>query len=623
MARFSIPAQVRRSTLVVDRLYGVDYTSEASNVSMSQSPNAPNMIRDEPGKVRKSMGYYLRAQFDGRINGYHKRRGDSVGLVHAGTGLYLMPQSANDTPQRIYNNMNNARSRSWQFEDKLYIADAKTFLVYDGKTVAAVSDNAYIPTLTIAKAPSGGGTDYEPLNLLQPKFKELFAGTKEDTVYHLSFSGLDSGVTVRKLDSGGNWYALSEGTDYTVNRSAGIVTFKTAPGVSPVTGEDNIEITAARTVTGYASRINNCDIGIQFGVNGATDRLFLSGNAVMRNYDWHSGLNDPTYWADTGYSVLGTSKSSIVGYSIISNMLATHKDENEPDRNIVVRQGGLVNSEASFPIVNALQGAGAVAKNSFALLGTEPVFLTRQGIFAVTPSDVSGERYSQNRSYYVNGALRRESGLENACGCVHNDMYWLCLNGHAYILDGLQNMGSAQGEPYSNRQYACFYRENLPAHIMWVDDETLYFGTNDGKVCAFYTDKGNMASYNDLGKPIRAVWETPDFGGKLFYKNKSFRYLAVQLAPAVRTSVEMYAQKRGVWQLLRRAASTARYFVYSQLTYSKFSYSGDSTAQTLYLKTRLKRLDKVRYRFVNEQMDEPFGLMQLAVEYTENGNYKG
>ena len=126
------------------------------------------------------------------------------------------------------------------------------------------------------------------MNLLQPKFEERFAGTEDAQAYHLSFSGLDSAaVEAYVLDSGGNWVQKSEGQDFTVDRPAGIVNFNTAPGKSPVSGEDNVKIIASRTVAGYADRINKCRIGIAFGVNGAADRLFLAGNPDFINYDWY------------------------------------------------------------------------------------------------------------------------------------------------------------------------------------------------------------------------------------------------------------------------------------------------------------------------------------------------
>ena len=359
-----------------------------------------------------------------------------------------------------------------------------------------------------------------------------------------------------------------------------------------------------------------------FGVNGAADRLFLSGNPDNINYDWYSGQNDPTYFPDVGYSVVGTPKSAIMGYAILNNYLATFKDENEPDRNVVIRSGDLVDNEPAFPIRNTMQGPGAIAKDSFAYLGTEPVFLTRLGIYAITPSDINGERYSQDRSYYINGALLKEDGLENACCAVHDDMYWLCVNGTAYILDGQQSLGTNKNEPYSTRQYACFYRTNIPATYMWEEDGVLYFGDKTGRLLQFFTDKNSIESYTDCGEPVKAVWETPDFSGKRFYKNKTFRYLALQLSPSVSTSISVYAQKRGIWYFIRKDNKSARYFSYSNISYSRFSYSNDKTSKTLSTKIRLRRLDKARFRFENDS-PEPFGLMRIAIEYVESSNYRG
>lgn len=568
------------------------------------------------------MGYFLRAQFTGTIYGYHTRKEDEFGIVHAGTKLYKMPQTAEDTPEELFEGMNEARSSSWQFGDNLYIIDGKQFLVWDGEEVKAVEGK--IPTLTIAKEPNGGGTDYDALNLIQPKFTELFAGNGSDKAYHLSFSGLDdTEVTAKILNSSGEWVDKKEGTDFTVNRETGVVTFNSAPGNSPVSGEDNVSITAARTVEGYADRINKCSIGALFGVNGAADRLFLSGNPEYINQDWYSGQNDPTYFPDVGYSVLGTPKSAIMGYSIINNYLATHKDENETDRNVIIRSGDLVDNEPAFPIKNTMQGPGAIAKHSFAYLGTEPVFLTRLGIYAITPSDISGERYSQDRSYFMNGALLDEENLEDACCVAYNDMYWLCVNGKAYILDSLQNLGTTRNEPYSNRQYACFYRENIPATVMWTKENRLYFGDSDGRVLEFYNDPKDIESYNDCGEPIHAVWDTPDLMGSKFYKNKKFRYLALQLTPSASTSVSVYAQKRGVWSFLKKDEKKVRYFSYEMLTYSKFTYSNDTTSKTLPTKIRLRRLDKTRFRIENNELNEPFGLMRIAVEFVEGNNFRG
>lgn len=496
--------------------------------------------------------------------------------------------------------------------------------VIDTITTETVNESAYIPTLTISKDPNGGGTQYEDLNLLQPAFTETFLGQEGVKEYCMSFGGLDdTPVKVEIMDVEGDFEEKTEGTDFTVDRETGIITFVTAPGKSPMTGEDNVKITAYRTVEGYADRINHCRIGTLYGVNGALDRLFLSGNPEYRNYDWFSAQYDPTYFADTSYSVLGSDRSAIIGYSIISNYLATHKDSHEKDQNIILRQGDLEENVPSFRIVNTLQGAGAVARDSFAYLSTEPLFLTESGIYAVTAQDITGEKYAQNRSFFLNGRLLEEKNLSGAFGFVYRDMYWLCLNGVAYILDGLQPIQTDKSAPYSTRQYVGFYRTNMPVNTMWEQDGHLWFGTRDGRVCRFARDKYDPNSYNDDGQPVEAVWETPDIDGDLFYKNKTARYLALRLDSAITTSVSIWGMKRGIWNFIKKDEASASYLSFPDIDFSKFSFRTDNTATVIPVKVRLKKVDKFRLRLMNDGLNEPFGLFDLAVEFVENGNYKG
>lgn len=623
MATFTVPSPQARNLYSVNTFLGVDFTNEPGNVDDRQSPYAENMIRDVPGKMRKCMGWHTVKTYDSRINGAYRRRQDDELLIHAGTKIYKGEAV-------VYSGANDAISAAYQMEDKLVILDGKQLLLWDGSTVKPAAQGAYTPTLTIGKSPAGGGVDYEALNLLNPAFKELFAGDEKSTVYQLSFGGLDSVDKVETLNSSGAWVAKKAGTDYTVSLTAGTVTFTTAPGKSPVTGEDNVRITASRTVAGYADRVNHCRFGILFGVNGAADRLFVSGNEKYRNYDWYSGQYDPTYFADTAYSVLGQAGSSVVGYSMIRNYLAAHKDSMDTERNVIVREGTLISDgdsqTAAFPITNSMQGEGAVAQRSFGYLTTEPVFLTKQGVFAITTSDVSGERYTQRRSWFLNGKLLEEDGLENAFAVVHNELYWLFLNGKAYILDGMQSI-TTKNDPYSTRQYAGFYRTNVPARCAWVrledDGDVLCFGTQDGRVCEFYRSREALASYNDDGEPIYCCYTTPDFSGKLFYKNKTFRYLAVKLSRFVQTGIRMYINNKGLWQLVKKNEAGARFFSFQAVQFSRLNFSPDSTTKTMHTKTRLKRVDKTSYKFENDALNEPFGLMEYAIEYEQKSYYKG
>lgn len=626
--KFAVPKSPSKSIQTISNFLGVDFTNSPANVDISRTPNGKNMLRDVPGKVRKSLGWYVVDTYKDpttdeplKINGHHALRGDDEYIIHAGKYLF-------HGDQVIYSDCKDARSRSWQFNDKLFIIDGKKLLIYwrEENTfhVEPAENSAYIPTLTISKDPDGAGTSYEDLNLLQPGFTEHFLGKANVKDYAMSFGGLDTTtVTAKVLNSNGEWIEKTEGTDFTVNRDTGVITFITAPGVSPVTGEDNVKITAYRTVDGYADRINKCSIGTLYGVNGGNDRLFLSGNPDFPNYDWHSEQYDATYFPDTSYARLGSDSSSIVGYSTLSSYLATHKDDMERDQNIIMRNGSTTDGKTLFRVTNALQGAGAIATNSFAYMATEPLFLTSQGIYAVTAQDITGEKYAQNRSFYLNGKLLEEENLQDAYAVLYKDMYWLCVNNKCYILDGLQPTMTDKSMPYATRQYCAFFRDNVPAHILWVSNNELWFGTRDGRICKFYTDKTEQNAYNDDGEAIEAVWETPDIDGKLFYKNKSLKSLAIRIESAVATSVKIFGMQRGLWELIKEDNDFARYFTFSQLIFSKLSFSTDRTQKLCSLKVRIKKVDKFRLRFTNDKLNEPFGLYDIAMEFVENGNFKG
>ena len=128
MGRFSVPSSPARNVVKIETFKGVDLNSSPSNVEITRSPNAPNMMRDVPGKVRKRQGYERIAQFSGkRINGVHilrsAEKNEEKVLIHAGDSLYLEGKA-------IYTAMADERSVGRQFYGKLFIFDGKKALCY-------------------------------------------------------------------------------------------------------------------------------------------------------------------------------------------------------------------------------------------------------------------------------------------------------------------------------------------------------------------------------------------------------------------------------------------------------------------------------------------------------------
>ena len=607
----------KRTRLVIDTFLGADLTSEPANVDPTRSPDCENMVRSVPGKVRKRMGWQTVTTLPGRINGCHHTREGGV-LLHAGESLWRFDGEA---AQKLCDGLADARSASWLLGDTLVIADGRALLLFDGETVCPAAERAYIPTVTIARAPSGGGQAYEELNLIGPRFRESFLGTAGDKVYQLSFAPLDEeAVSAELLQPDGSRKTLTEGADFTVDRAAGTLTFTTAPGESPIDGQDNLTVTASHTVEGYAGRINGCRVGILYGIGGAADRLFLSGNDALPGRDWYSGYGDATYWPDGGWSRLGSEGSAVVGYAILGNQLAAYKDGAELGRSVILRQGQMTDGQAAFPAVGSLQGSGAVSRWAFGYLAGEPLFLSQEGICALTSQDVTGEKLDSLRSFYLSGALRAEENKEDAFALVWRSQYLLATGERLYLLDGLQPLATAAGAPYCERQYAGFYCTGIPARVLWEQDGRLWFGAADGRVCRFAADESDPASYNDDGAPIVARWTTPDLPAGQVGIEHHLRRLYVELASAAVTGFVARGRVRGSWRELFDAGAEARYFSYRRLRYSRFTYSCDDTPHIIGARIRLRGVGRATFAIENEAQNEPFGLNAIALEYVSNGN---
>lgn len=622
---FNTPTTAPKQAIAIEKLYGVDLTNTPTNVAMQRSPNAVNMIRDTAGKNRKRMGWQILNSFTGeRINGCHVMHlpaGDQI-LIHAGENIYLWDRSL-ETYTTLYSSAKDEISSSKQINEYLWIFDGKEVLRYDGTTIVAASSVAYVPTIIISRAYNGGGTPLEPINLIGTARKEMFYGDGVNGYFQLTTDDIDADeVLIKVMRTAGSWTTYQEIPDwgggqphgydddtilFSVNRTTGKIRFADEPPVSPVLGEDNIEIQYCKTVSGYADKINKCTISAMYGVRGSMDRIFVSGNPDFPNYDWYCQIDDPSYWGDTWYSVLGQSNSAIMGYGIMDNHLAAFKSESENGANIYIRYGNLVNDEAAFQVTGTYLGAGAVAQHSFAIADNEPLYLTASGVHALTPRDNTSERSSELRSYFINGhddnGLLSET-LKDGYACTWNGFYILCFGEKAYLLDSTQS-SSEYSVLYSRRQFEGYIWDNIPARIMFVIDGDLYFGSSDGDFCAFYTDVQDNDSYTDgNGQIVCDRWETPFIFGASMMNKTTWTYLARYLSYYA-TGDEVLAEINGTWY---------------PVGYKAIPRSTDMTPQMLGQIINIRNVSKVRFAFVNED-SQPHGIEKLYFEYRQGGKY--
>ena len=614
-------------TSTIDYFRGVDVTSAPINVAQGRSFNAPNMIRDVPGKVRKRMGYQKIASYSGQVNGMFSFDGHQV--FHIGNKLY-----SDGTEVKNQSNASvtlpNRRSTAYRLAGKLMILTGNGLFAYwengSNRYVDEVSNIATVPQVTVGRSPSGGGDSLGQINLLTSKYTDSFLGDASSTTYQLSFYPVVNGsVTAQKINAQGVWTDISS-TISNVNRNTGAVTFSTAPGVPPVSGEDNVRITAAcNSINGY-DKIKKCRFGIVAGVKSAYDRLFISGNPDLPNTDWFSNSADPLYFGDCNYGEIGKEGSAITGYSIVEGNLATHKENDDDGRNCYIRVGETSTYDdvvdlmtVKFPITNTIQGKGCIAPYSMGYIG-EPLYLTAEGIFATTPYEFNARLYAQRRSFYLDGRLLKESDLQNAVSIVWKDFYLLAINGTVYILDTLQRDLSdvARGSQY---QYEGYIWTGIPVRC-WYADEDLWFGDDAGNIYRFFNDKYASGSYTDNGEPITATWDFMHIGSN-FYLDKTLMWIALNLDSTPSSTVDVYAKKSTDpnWQNLAINTNLS-FFSYKSLAYSQMAYGGSDAPKTVGKRIMVKRYDSAMLSLRNTKADEGIFVYAITLQYAEGEKYK-
>ena len=540
---------------------------------------------------------------------------------------------------------------------------------------------ARVPTIVISAGEGGGGTPLEPANLLTDRRKVSYLCTgNEDLLVLPEKRVMTAGLTVRiKNQSTGEWaektyssvssvspvsqstvereydlyrkdlnegeqglsfsawyneyYVKAKGTnwkrypsftgDMGINTGYGVVWLsnsqKSALWDATGSGVDNLEIEyrkAAEAGKDDLSTLNACDT---FGL--FENRVFLTGNPDKPAYDWHSGPDDPTYFPDTGYAKVGAGGSAIMGYRAVGSAQAIIKAESRQDASVYLRTAAKLGEETVFSLRQGVSGQGAIAKRAFANILDDPLFLTRNGVYAITSNLVTEERTLAGRSRFLDPRLTREQNLEQAVGCGWNGMYLLSMtDGNVYLLDGKQNKVYLENSiTGANYNYEAYHWTDLPATVWMPDGENLFFGTADGRLCRLNTDIQGVEKYNDDGAPVKAVRATRvEFCGDfLRYKTMVKKGSGLLLQPYSRASVRVY---------VRTDKSPARKFFTGAL--DDYDWQGDELgadfsawegSRVVPFKKKVKKWKWIQIIVENDRVNEGFGIYGIIIRHQKLG----
>lgn len=609
---YSIPASQSKSYYSIDNFLGVDFTSSPIEVDKKRSPNTVNMINNN-GYNETRNGYEIITKFDSRINGIWNVDfpNEEILLVHAGTKLYKIDSNFKEV-EELLSDLNDERSTGIYFSDYLTIFDGKRAIIYgnteNGYKAEYIDEIGYIPTTSVGRDSSGGGTDYEKVNLMSPYrintfLTEMVETTingelqnNPQTVFKLDDTNIDSVELVEILTENGNWEVLKS-DKYQVDTTTGQVTLSEAPGESPVLGRDNVSIKYKKNILENTNKINKCDIATLFGYDGNNNRIFVAGNREFTNYDFFCEQDDPTYWPDENFTKIGT--EPIVSYSRLTDgSLSIHKKQSDTDCTVYYRTSNMLNNIEVFPLKDGVKNVGCISKYCNCNLVNDPLFLSDQGVFSCIGNN--GEKYAQQRSYYVNGKLIKEKNLEDAVATSFLGKYYLAINNHVYVADSryLSYPRNAKTEQY---QYEWWYWDNIPVRVFFTWNNELYFGTSNGNICKFNN------RYIDNNKEIKSYWETPFLELNNTQAAKTIKDITLILNPNVSSDITLgYELDDGRTEIISK----------------NYHNLDNDFPKTIQEKEKIKKFMFIKFYMKNETKSK-MTFERLILEYIVSGKYRG
>ncbi len=403
---------------------GVDFSN--TEVALYRSPDAINMWKDY-----KKMGTSIETRPD--IVLFKKLKNTVYGLffytinqvdhmiIHCGVSLYDYNMKTKELKIIKEKGMNIRKSQSFIYRNILYIKDGLNYLQYDGETCKEVI--GYIPITTIGKAPSGGGTTNQEVNLLTGVRENSFCADGESTEYVLDASELDAGYQEKVFI---NDVEKTEG--FTVDKVSGKVKFTTAPEKPLTDGQDNVVIRFSKTIPGNRDKINKCTILEVFD-----NRVFFSGNQDYPNTVFHTMLDEPKYCSDLDYYNEGADISPVRGMVAGNNALWVIKEPSQANTAIFYHNP-TIDSEAGkvYPSEHSSISTGCIgAAINF---NDDIVYFSNRGMEGIS-GDITTEQVISHRSSLVDSKLLQEENYKDMILVEYEGYLLVIIKDKIYLAD--------------------------------------------------------------------------------------------------------------------------------------------------------------------------------------------
>lgn len=526
---------------MVSRIYGsfrgCDF--RGAEVNLVRSPDCLNVWKDykETDSIRTRPEMSIKDSFNAPVYGvfFYKVGNTEMMLVHSGTTLYKVVNGAKTV---LFTGLNKARSNSFVYNNVWYFKDGVHYLQYDGVTIKEVE--GYVPTTSIGRKPSGGGTLYEDVNMLSDYRINTFLADGTSKEFVLDSMGIATDFVPVVTVNG------AETTDFTTYYASGKIAFNTAPTAPLTDGQDNVSVKFKKKVEGYRDRINKCTLLQVFD-----NRVFFSGNKDYPNVIFHCSLNDPSYCSDLDYYNEGLDSAEVKGLVAGNNGLWVFKEPNQANTTVFYHNP-INDAEYGkiYPSTHSSITTGCVGKAIN--FNDDIIFFSDRGMEAIN-GDVTTEQVIAHRSTVVDRKLLTEADYKNMILEEWEGYLMIFIGDKVYLADSRGTFANG-----NHIEYEFFYWQmKKKVTCTNVHKGILYLGTDDG-VYTLTDTKSNVESY----------WTTPidKFENPHHQKTSNKRGCVVEATGDITVSAK--TDKTG-WEEIGKYENITDYFT-SRIKRKKF-----------------------------------------------------
>jgi hypothetical protein len=579
---------------------GANYVDREWKLPDNQTPKLLNMWWKE-GEPSKRWGQeYVEdsitvetpcyATYEYLYNGYI--------VKHCGTKLYKHNPTT-ETTTEILTGLTAKKGKFTKFNGKLYYRQTGKYIEINTSLVASLVV-PYIPTVIINRTPTGGGDVLENYNRIGKGFTNKFNGTGAAVAYTLTDAMLDA--TTVTCTVGG--VSKVETTDFTVDRTTGIVTFTVAPGV----GTNNVVLTAYKTVQDDIDSILDCMYDMPFG--GQNDnRLFIGGNGT--GYFYWTGISangiDATYFAYNNYNIIGNPDENITGFKIHYETLCIFKDKQISGE--TYDWDGIKGIFSTFTINPNI---GCDCPDTLQNIKNDIVWLTSySGPQILISSDRTNKRNVQPLGRNINPRLLKETNLKTASSVDFNGHYLLCVNDKVYLWNYFITPYIDTGNPdESAKILSWWYWDNVNAGSFIADESLYYADRTTGGIAKFKT------GFNDFGSAIESMYRVPlrDFGNTVYEFDVLTMWVDIRVD--TRTKIDIAYIMADETDLESESALVeAGSFYIPGFSIPTFTLDVIGSRQTFTFEPQEKKIDLFGVEFSNSEVNRDMNISNVVFSY--------